>query len=109
MLKVNKQEIQQQQGHCGLIRRLTNENPARIVDLVVKNAERHYHKKTTEYYYVLQGQGKLFLDGNKIDIKQGDLITIKPGVVHQAIEQDDEPLEILVIEVPPAFSDVYRV
>ncbi|NES17453.1 MAG: cupin domain-containing protein [Symploca sp. SIO3E6] len=51
----------------------------------------------------------MFLDGNKIDIKQGDLITIKPGVVHQALEQDDEPLEILVIEVLPAFSDVYRV
>lgn len=103
---VNRQEVKEEQGHCGLIRKLVSEGPARIIHLVVKNAERHFHKITTEYYYVLNGRGQLFLDGKLLDINKGDLITIEPGVIHQAIEQD-EVLEILVVEVPPAINDVY--
>ena len=105
MRKINTQEVNQEQGHCGLIRKLSLNGPARIINLIAKNAERHFHRKTTEYYYVLHGQGQLFLDGDIIDIRQGDLVRIDPGVVHQALEQD-EPLEILVIEIPPAIDDV---
>ncbi|MEB3342155.1 hypothetical protein [Okeania sp.] len=41
-------------------------------------------------------------------IKKGDVIKIEPGVKHQAIE-GETPLEILVIEVPPATGDCYIV
>jgi len=106
MHKVNTREVNEEQGHCGLIRKLSVEGPARIVHLVVKNAERHFHKRATEYYYVLGGYGQLYLNDELIDIKQGDLVEIEPGVVHQAIEGRDA-LEILVIEVPPTINDVH--
>jgi mannose-6-phosphate isomerase-like protein (cupin superfamily) len=106
MLIINKKDVKEKIGHCGLIKKLTSDNPARIIHLVVRNAERHFHKVTTEYYYVLNGKGKLFLDGELHEIEKDDLIKIEPGVLHQAIEED-ESLEILVIEIPPAIDDVY--
>nr|VFK31904.1 MAG: Cupin domain-containing protein [Candidatus Kentron sp. MB] len=105
---VNISDVKQTRGHCGLIRPMTTDGPARFVHLLVDNAERHYHKKTTEYYYVLNGRGQLYLDGEIYDIRKGDLVTIPPGTVHNAIEQD-EALEIVVVEIPPAVNDVYRV
>nr|VFK61593.1 MAG: Mannose-6-phosphate isomerase, cupin superfamily [Candidatus Kentron sp. TUN]VFK70404.1 MAG: Mannose-6-phosphate isomerase, cupin superfamily [Candidatus Kentron sp. TUN] len=103
----NIQDIEQVRGHCGTIRRMTTDGPARFIHLLVNDAERHYHEKTTEYYYVLNGEGRIYLDGKIRDIKKGDLVTIPPGTIHNAIEQDG-PLEIMVIEVPPAIDDVFK-
>ena len=100
--------IPQVRGHCGTIRKLVLEGPAQLEHLVVDKAEKHYHKKTTEYYYVLDGTGHISLDDQIQPIKKGDVIKIEPGVKHQAIE-GETPLEILVIEVPPAQGDCYIV
>lgn len=81
---------------------------ARFYHLIVKDSERHYHKNTTEYYHVLNGHGQVRLDDKIYEIKKGDVITIPPGTVHNAIEMD-ETLEIMVIEVPPSINDVYIV
>ncbi|NER38297.1 MAG: cupin domain-containing protein [Oscillatoria sp. SIO1A7] len=105
---VSSDRIPQQRGHCGTIRKLVSQGPARLVHLFVENAEKHYHKKTTEYYYVLNGTGQVSLDDNIQPIKKGDVIKIEPGVKHRAIE-GEELLEILVIEVPPAIGDSYIV
>ena len=75
----------------------------------VKNAEKHYHKISTEYYYVLSGKGKVILDEETYPIQKGDLVKIDPGVRHQALEEADVPLEILVIATPPAIEDNYIV
>ncbi|NES76727.1 MULTISPECIES: cupin domain-containing protein [Okeania] len=95
-------------GYCGALRKLVLEGLAQLEYLVVDKAEKHYHKKTTEYYYVLEGTGHISLDDNIQPIKKGDVITIKPGVKHQAIE-GHTPLEILVIQVPPVQGDCYIV
>nr|VFK12819.1 MAG: Mannose-6-phosphate isomerase, cupin superfamily [Candidatus Kentron sp. LPFa] len=104
----NIQDIEQVRGHCGVIRRMTTDEPARFIHLLVNDAERHYHKKTTEYYYVLHGEGSIYLDGEIHAIEKGDLVTIPPGTVHNAIERDG-PLEVMVVEVPPAIDDVFKV
>ncbi|WP_096087790.1 cupin domain-containing protein [Agaribacterium haliotis] len=106
---ISTENIAIEHGHCGLIRKLNMNGPARIIDLKVQDAERHYHKKTTEYYYILEGTGQVYLDGQLSDVQSGDLITIPPGVVHQAICDKNDMLKILVIEVPPAIGDVHRV
>lgn len=105
---LSSDQIPQKRGHCGTIRNLVSEGPAKLVHLFVENAEKHYHKKTTEYYYVLDGTGQISLDDKMQPIKKGDVIKIEPGVKHQAIE-GETPLEILVIEVPPATGDCYIV
>jgi len=99
----------EEQGHCGIIRKLEPEGPSEIIYLRVENAEKHYHKISTEYYYVLSGRGKIVLDEEIYPIQEGGLVKIDPGVRHQAVEEADMPLEILVIATPPAIGDSYMV
>jgi mannose-6-phosphate isomerase-like protein (cupin superfamily) len=42
-------------------------------------------------------------------IQKGDPVKIEPGVSHQALEEAEVPLEILVIATPPAIGDNYMV
>jgi mannose-6-phosphate isomerase-like protein (cupin superfamily) len=101
ILKID--DTPKQRGHCGWIRKLSTAGPAELTHLEVHDAEMHYHKKSTEYYYVLNGSGTIKLDDEEIDLKKGDLLTINPGVKHQA----KGDLEVLVIAVPPAKEDHY--
>ena len=55
-----------------------------IVD-IQEDARRHYHKKLTEVYYILEGRGQMELDDETIDIRPGDAIMIKPGCRHRAV------------------------
>ncbi|NET42020.1 hypothetical protein [Okeania sp. SIO2B3] len=54
--------IPQVRRHCDTIRKLLSEGTAKLVHIIVDKAEKHYHKKTTEYYYVLDRTGHISLD-----------------------------------------------
>lgn len=45
--------------------------------------ERHYHAQTEEIYSILEGGGRLELDGEKRDVGAGDTILIPPGAWHR--------------------------
>ncbi len=49
----------------------------------ILDGKKHYHKRSTETYYVLEGKGKLELDGDTIDLEPGMAILIPPGVRHR--------------------------
>jgi len=42
----------------------------------------HYHPQTEEIYYLLEGSGRMQIDGEIRDVKPGDAIAIPPGAVH---------------------------
>jgi mannose-6-phosphate isomerase-like protein (cupin superfamily) len=42
----------------------------------------HYHPQSEEIYYILHGQGTMFLAGNTRSVGPGDAIAIPPGQVH---------------------------
>ncbi len=56
----------------------------------------HYHKRMTEFYYVLEGQGQIELDEQVFDIGPGSAVMIQPGCRHRAIGK----LKILNVPVP---------
>ena len=56
----------------------------------------HFHKKMTETYVVLEGEGQIELDGERFDVKPMTAIMIRPGCRHRAIGN----LKILNIPVP---------
>jgi mannose-6-phosphate isomerase-like protein (cupin superfamily) len=56
----------------------------------------HYHKRMTEFYYVLDGQGQIELDEQRFDIGPGSAVMIRPGCRHRAIGK----LKILNVPVP---------
>jgi len=66
------------------------------VDISI-DARSHYHKKMTEIYYVLQGEGYLELDGEKVPVRPGTAVQIRPGTRHRAAGK----LKILNICIPP--------
>ena len=49
----------------------------------IQDSRKHYHKNATEYYYILEGTGKMELDGDTIDLEPGQVIYIPPGVAHR--------------------------
>ena len=50
----------------------------------IHGARPHYHKRSTELYYVLEGDGVVLLDGEEHPVRKGSLVHIPPGVVHGA-------------------------
>jgi len=43
----------------------------------------HYHPRTEEIYYVLQGRGRMRLDEDVREVGPGDAVAIPPGTPHQ--------------------------
>lgn len=72
---------------------------AHVVD--IDSAKPHYHKRSTELYYVLEGEGSVVLDGVLHAVRQGTLLHIPPGVVHSAQGR----MRVLVIGVPDIAED----
>ncbi|MBC8128624.1 MAG: cupin domain-containing protein [Gloeobacteraceae cyanobacterium ES-bin-144] len=45
--------------------------------------ERHYHRLSEEFYYLLEGRGLIEVDGEECEIGQGDAVWIPAGAWHQ--------------------------
>ena len=70
-----------------------------VVD-ILEDSRTHYHKKMTEIYLVLEGEGQMELDGELIPLKPMTSILIKPGCRHRAIGN----LKIVNVAIP-AFDE----
>lgn len=74
---------------CGTTRRAFTEDPDRIASLHVVHTESdatlHYHKRLTEIYFILEGEGKIELDGQLFDVRPGSTVMIKLGCRHRII------------------------
>lgn len=85
---------------CGWSRRgfASPENSLATVHLVdiAEDARAHYHKKLTEIYVILEGEGHLELDGELVPVRPMTSIMIKPGCRHRAIGK----LKVLNIPIP---------
>lgn len=85
---------------CGTTRRAFTDQPdapASAHYLEVKEEPTsHYHLRTTEIYVILEGEGFLELDGERVPVKPLSAVMIRPGCRHRAIGK----LKILNIPVP---------
>ena len=81
-------ESPRERSTCGwrdLLVSRQDQNVAAWVHAVdIDGAKEHYHKKATELYYVLDGEGVVLLDGEEHPVRKGSLVHIPPGVVHGA-------------------------
>ena len=55
-----------------------------LVDISV-DARTHYHQQMTEIYLILEGEGFIELDGERLDARPMMSIFIKPGCRHRLI------------------------
>lgn len=85
---------------CGFTRRAFMEDEDRIATVhlldVKEDAEVHYHKKLTEIYLILEGEGYMELDGDRVPVRPLTSVLIKPGCRHRAVGD----LRVAIIPVP---------
>jgi mannose-6-phosphate isomerase-like protein (cupin superfamily) len=65
--------------------------------LRISDSSRHYHLRTWEAYYVLDGEGELELDDETVVLKPGTAVLIRPGVRHTA----KGAVTALILGTPP--------
>jgi mannose-6-phosphate isomerase-like protein (cupin superfamily) len=76
-----------------------NQSLAEAIVPVGQPTERHYHKLSEEFYFILEGQGTMEIDGETREVGPGDAILIPPGAWHQIIAT--EKLRLLCCCAPP--------
>jgi len=64
------------------------------------STELHLHKTIEEIYYILEGEGNMWQDGEERAINPGDAIANPPGIPHYITNTGDTPLVFLCICVP---------
>jgi mannose-6-phosphate isomerase-like protein (cupin superfamily) len=68
--------------------------------------ERHYHKLSEEFYFILEGTGNMEIDGVNQLVSPGDAILIPPGAWHQITAT--QTLRFLCCCAPPySHADTY--
>ncbi len=81
-------EINEVDCPCGKSKRAFVDQPDKVVSLhrveIKRDSEKHYHKKTTEVYYILEGSGEMELDDEVIVLEPDMSILIRPGCRHRA-------------------------
>jgi mannose-6-phosphate isomerase-like protein (cupin superfamily) len=62
------------------------------------DAKTHYHRQLTETYYFLECEpgAEMELDGNRVGVRPGMAIMIRPGVRHRAVGR----MKVLILVLP---------
>jgi len=89
---------------CGFTRRAFAGAEGNVASMhavdILEDARTHYHKKMTEIYLVLEGEGQIELDGKLFPVKPMTAIYIRPGCRHRALGK------LRIINIPvPAFDE----
>lgn len=61
--------------------------PCSLHVTAIHDSARHYHRNTTEVYYILEGSGKMELNGDWVELEPGTVIWIEPGTRHRLVSE----------------------
>jgi mannose-6-phosphate isomerase-like protein (cupin superfamily) len=64
----------------------------------IRDSVKHFHKECTEVYYILEGRGKMELNGDTVDVEPGTVILIEPYTTHRLVSE--EGVRTIVFGVP---------
>ena len=89
---------------CGWARRafVTPDNTTASMHVVeiLEDSRTHYHKRMTEIYLVLEGEGFMELDGERVAVRPMTAVFIKPLCRHRAVGK------LKIVNIPiPAFDE----
>ena len=85
---------------CGLAKRAFVGESNAVASLhevdIKRDSAVHYHKRMTEIYLVLEGEGYMELDGDRVPLRPMTAVYIKPVCRHRAVGR----LKIINIPIP---------
>lgn len=58
----------------------------------------HQHTGNEEVYYIVEGRGKMTLNGNEVEVEPGDAIITQSGDSHGLSNTSDSEMRILVFQ-----------
>lgn len=85
-------------------------SPKAEIQLVrfLKGKYSHYHKRKTEFFFFLAGEGKVKVDKKEIKLKAGSYLLVKPNTVHTFINESQEALEAIMFKTNSSPKDTFR-
>lgn len=69
----------------------------------------HYHEKSNQLFYVLEGRLTLTLEDDTALLGIGDALNVPPNIRHQARNESENAVRFLVISAPATSGDRYLV
>ncbi|RYX85339.1 cupin domain-containing protein [bacterium] len=67
---------------------------------VGQKTTRHFHPKAEEIYFILKGRGLMEVEGERVEMGEGDSVAIPNGAKHQIEAVGSEKLEFLCCCAP---------
>jgi mannose-6-phosphate isomerase-like protein (cupin superfamily) len=71
----------------------------------VAEEQRHFHQRSRQFFYVLEGELTMEVDGREHRIKARQGLEIAPGERHQAKNSSSADVRFLVVSQPPSHGD----
>ena len=66
---------------------------------------RHHHATQEELYVQLRGPGRMWLDGEVVDVPEGTILRVPPETERQVLNDTEGEHAWLIFGVPPVASD----
>ena len=108
-LRRDPAEVKPWDETCGQIRCLIEKSDAAAAEVhhvEICDAKLHYHERTDEIYYVIDGTGSMILDDEKIELHTGVVVYVPRGFKHKAVGR----LTVLTVCIPRGvLDDVHEV
>jgi quercetin dioxygenase-like cupin family protein len=76
---------------------------------VITAEVRHYHRQSTQFFYVLTGTLSIEADGTVHVLTGGQGLQVDAGQVHEVRNRSVEHARFLVVSSPPSHADRYLV
>ena|ERR1051326_6663669 len=106
-LRRDPADVQPWAETCGQIRPLieaADEAAAEVHHVEIDHAKLHYHERTDEVYYIIDGKGTMILNDDEIEVHRGVVVYVPRGVRHKAVGK----LTILTVCIPRGVLDDIR-
>ena len=66
------------------------------------------HSGADQWLFVVDGEGRAIVEGERVELRQGTLLFIERGETHEIRNTGREPLRTLNFYVPPAYDEQDR-
>jgi len=65
----------------------------------------HYHRRARQFFYILEGEGRMVFESGEVILRRGEGIEIAPQISHQFRNRSSADVHFLVVSMPSARGD----